>query len=133
MSCAYHLAKAGKTVKVLEARGLVDGATGRNGGHSWPEPQGASDKLKIENEDMKAVRTFVLSLSEDWQKRIELRVNGGIDPFFEDKEDNGYFHMFESGQLEENPLDSEYAILAAGSDSDLPLQSTGGLYTSCAA
>ena len=64
MSCAYHLLKAGKSVKVLEARGLADGATGRNGGHSWPEPQGRKDKLKVENEDMIAVRSFVLSLPE---------------------------------------------------------------------
>ena len=82
MSCAYHLAMAGETVKVLEARGLADGATGRNGGHSWPEPHGSVDSLQLENQDMIAVRTFVLSLSEEWQKRIELRINGGISPSF---------------------------------------------------
>ena len=33
MSCALHLLKAGLNVTVFEARGLADGATGRNGGH----------------------------------------------------------------------------------------------------
>ena len=49
MSCALHALKAGLTVKLLEARGLCDGATGRNGGHSWPEPNSNKEKLKIEN------------------------------------------------------------------------------------
>ena len=33
MSCALHAVKAGLKVVVFEARGLCDGATGRNGGH----------------------------------------------------------------------------------------------------
>ena len=33
MSCALHALKAGLKVLVFEARGLADGATGRNGGH----------------------------------------------------------------------------------------------------
>ena len=33
MSCALHSLKAGLKVAVFEARGLADGATGRNGGH----------------------------------------------------------------------------------------------------
>ena len=33
MSCALHGLKLGLKVVVFEARGLADGATGRNGGH----------------------------------------------------------------------------------------------------
>ena len=38
MSCALHALQEGKKVIIFEARGLCDGATGRNGGHSWPDP-----------------------------------------------------------------------------------------------
>ena len=80
---------------------------------------------------MKAVREFIATLSKEWQQKIELRVNGGLDPFFEKKEDNYYYNLLLNGHLNDSPIESEYKVV--DEDSDLPAQANGGFYTSCAA
>ena len=95
MSCALHAVKFGLKVRVLDARGLADGATGRNGGHSWPEPAGRDEKMLLESEDQKAVKTYVATLSEDWQKKIEMRKAGGIDLIWNDVDKNYYNYLVE--------------------------------------
>ena len=65
MSCALHALKLGLSVILLDARGLADGATGRNGGHCWPEEFQEQDTVAIENLDVKTVREFIKSLSTE--------------------------------------------------------------------
>lgn len=66
MSCALHALKLGLDVIVLDSRGLADGATGRNGGHCWPEEFQDPDTVVIETEDVQAVRAFIKSLDPEW-------------------------------------------------------------------
>ena len=51
MSTAYNLLvyKPDLKVQILEARGLCDGATGRNGGHQFGEVTDNPDTQSIEN------------------------------------------------------------------------------------
>ena len=56
MSCALHALKLGLSVIVIDARGLADGATGRNGGHCWPEEFQDQETVAIESSDVKTVR-----------------------------------------------------------------------------
>ena len=55
MSCALHALKLGLSVIVMDARGLADGATGRNGGHCWPEEFKSQETMKIDYSDIKTV------------------------------------------------------------------------------
>ena len=116
MSCALHAVIAGLNVVVFEARGLADGATGRNGGHQWPEGSNSQTKLMIENEDVKAVRCFIACLSEEWQKKIDLRVNGGLHSFFKN-----------------NYLPEQEGLCFSKNDPDVPEIVDGAHYNSCAA
>ena len=66
MSCALHALKLGLSVIVMDARGIADGSTGRNGGHCWPEEFKDQDALKIDFSDIRTVRNFISSLSPEW-------------------------------------------------------------------
>ena len=79
---------------------------------------------------MLAVRAYIASLSEEWQQKIDLRVNGGLDPFF-DKEGKWWFSQNIEYLSEVTPLEGELTL--SEDDPDLPEKCCGGYITSCAA
>lgn len=107
-SCAYALSQlGGGSVLVLEARGIGDGATGRNGGHQWPaaeytDESYASAMGRLEHADAAAVRHLVSELPQEDRESIELHVTGGAaltfdpeqEPFYEAENGEGlkYFN-----------------------------------------
>mmetsp|Transcript_4961 Transcript_4961/g.10312 ORF Transcript_4961/g.10312 Transcript_4961/m.10312 type:complete len:454 (-) Transcript_4961:142-1503(-) len=96
-SVAFHLAKSSvlnpsEDILVVEARGLCDGATGRNGGHQLAEVAEPGDEIgqkhmRIEQADVEAVGKFISSL-EDSSVRdaIELHHPGSVHFSMDPKE-----------------------------------------------
>ena len=126
MSCALHALKAGLKVLVFEARGLADGATGRNGGHQWPEEFGHVYSVAIENQDVKTVRAFIGDLTEEWQKRIDLRVTGALWPFCNAEEGDREFITGHLQEVIDGPLEGKFKV--TDNDADLPESAPDGGY-----
>ena len=79
---------------------------------------------------MKAIREYIASLSEEWQKKVDLRVNGGLDPCFSQADIKR--NQDDLATIKENyPLDCEFKWTS--NDQDLPEQASCGLIESCAA
>ena len=129
MSCALHALKEGLKVVVFDARGLCDGATGRNGGHQWPDPFLEPKTLELIQEDIKALGGFIESLSQEWQEKIDYHKIGGLDPFFTLEEVEEGDEDMET--LKNCKLECEFSL--TNNDPDLPEQATCGMIESQAA
>ena len=100
MSCALHALKLGLSVIIMDARGIADGATGRNGGHCWPDELLVHpDTCTIDYLDVQTVRKFIATLSQEWQQKIDLRINGGIQSFCNTETGNREFVIRKMSQV----------------------------------
>ncbi|TPX32968.1 hypothetical protein SmJEL517_g03993 [Synchytrium microbalum] len=99
VSCAYHLNELSPTsnITILEARGICEGATGRNGGHLTPNTYRGftknaqrfklerwTSKLKFEFECASAIRSLIAT--EKWEEQVELTSDGNLHVFFSESE-----------------------------------------------
>ena len=67
MSCAVRALEEDLSVVVFDARGLADGATGRNWGFQQPKRWDSNPNLmKIEAENVKQMREFISTLPQEW-------------------------------------------------------------------
>lgn len=73
-ACAYHLARRGLTVTLLEAEGLAFGATGRNLGYIWIHTRRAGPELDL----VMATRDELEQLPEELGAEFGLLPRGGL-------------------------------------------------------
>ncbi|MBM4049437.1 MAG: FAD-binding oxidoreductase, partial [Planctomycetes bacterium] len=72
-STAYHLAKAGKRVALLEARNIASGASGRNGGQVIQldgrdtDADGIMNRLRYSRENNRMLRRFPAELGMEFE------------------------------------------------------------------
>jgi len=71
---AYHLAKSGVRVTLLEAETLAYGATGRNLGFIWVHTRKKGPELDL----VMATRTGLPELVEELGENVDLQTNGGM-------------------------------------------------------
>ncbi len=71
---AYHLARRGASVILLEANQLASGATGRNLGYIWLHTRRPGPELDL----VMATRSGLESLAEELGADFGLRTNGGL-------------------------------------------------------
>jgi glycine/D-amino acid oxidase-like deaminating enzyme len=91
-ACALALAEGGRSAVVLDARGLGDGATGRNGGHQFralaERGTGAAElaSARVEAADVAALRAFVSGLGAAERAAVELVQTGGVEVSLDEHE-----------------------------------------------
>jgi glycine/D-amino acid oxidase-like deaminating enzyme len=71
---AYHLARRGASVTLLEADRLASGATGRNLGYIWAHTRRAGPELDL----LMATRDTLADLPDELGADIGLKTNGGL-------------------------------------------------------
>ena len=133
MSCALHALQAGLSVTVFEGRGLADGATGRNGGHAWPEEFESDTFSQIMADDIQDVRALIGSLSQEWQDKIALRETGGLWAVFTEDEKDEINEDVDEAIDDENIFYEEWGMSVVTSDPDLPIDAVAGYISGVAA
>mmetsp|Transcript_18446 Transcript_18446/g.24083 ORF Transcript_18446/g.24083 Transcript_18446/m.24083 type:complete len:509 (-) Transcript_18446:1837-3363(-) len=96
LSCALRLSDLGcKNIVLVDERGIGDGASGRNGGHQWPELRKDCSKDpdefcrlcgEIEMKDTERLRNLINGLPAEEKESIELHVTGGLNVTLDEKE-----------------------------------------------
>ena len=126
MSVGLNAVNANQKIVIFDERGLADGATGRNWGYQVPGKYESENDMKIQASNIQDTRNYIASLSPQWQDKIAITVNGGIDAHGPDYNEDA----LKMPDLSDTPLNF-CEVQSAEGNPNLPAWATGGTETSC--